>query len=130
MCAMDSGEGWYGGSNVGDVGGCEVAEWLTASDEYPAASLWERFRWSLGMVGERDETDCLLFLKRLSMSCRVKAYRFPGTAHAIVNINVTMIEEGPRTLREKGRELFDRLPDFMEIVLFRATRGRGEWRNR
>ena len=65
---MVSGDGWYGGSNVGDVGGCEVAEWLTASEEYPAASLWDRFLWSLGMVGEREETDCLLFLNRFAMS--------------------------------------------------------------
>ena len=33
MCAIESGEAWYGASYVGDVGGCEVAEWLTASDE-------------------------------------------------------------------------------------------------
>ena len=33
MCATESGDAWYGASNVGDVGGCEVAEWLTASDE-------------------------------------------------------------------------------------------------
>ena len=79
MCPIESGDAWYGASKVGDVGGCEVAEWLTASDEYPAASLWARFLWSLGNVGERDETDCLLFLKRLSINCSVKAYLFPGT---------------------------------------------------
>ena len=66
---------------MGDVGGCEVAEWLTASDEYPAASLWERFLWSLGSVGERDvETDWRRFLTNLlSINWSVKAYRLPGT---------------------------------------------------
>lgn len=78
---MASGCPWYDGSNVGEVGGCDVADWLTASDEYPPASLTDRCLWSRCRVGEREvEMDCLRFLNRFSINCSVNAYRPPGTS--------------------------------------------------